>query len=241
MEYVKAGDIEYVKSSDLTITDASQIEPDKWYSRSCLSHFRFHRGRLLSDALSNDPMAPETFRPRPNVALVRGFDILAYMASYNDDLISSTLEIKIGIEKGVAEEKSKFDAELNRIKFEEVKYRRKSVDAAVAEVMEFVSKNTVDITKAASATCGIYFLKLKSEIVYVGQSKSVYGRVSTHKNEGKKKFDQVIFMPCAESDLNNFEGFFINLLRPKYNGGVVDKSHGAPRSELWGSISEIFV
>jgi hypothetical protein len=241
MEYVKAGDIEYIRSSDLTITDASQIEPDKWYSRGCLSNFRFHRGRLMSDALSNDPMAPRTFHPRANISLVKGSDVLEYLASYSDDLISSTVEIKKGIEKGVAEEKRKFDAELNRIMAEEVRYHRESVDAAVTEVMEFVNKNTVDITKAASATCGIYFLKFDGEIVYVGQSRSVYGRISAHKGEGRKKFDKVIFMPCSENDLNDFEGFFINLLRPKYNGGIMDKSYGAPKSKLWGEISEIFI
>ena len=233
--------MEYVRSKIFPITDAGQIEPDKWYSRSDLGRFKFHRGRLLNDALSNDPLAPKTVHPRANISLVKGSDILEYLASYNDELIPNTVEISKGIQAGVAEAQRRFDAELNRIKDEEAQYHRDSVNAAVNEVMRFVRENTVDITKAASATCGIYFLKCDGEIVYIGQSRSVYGRISTHKNEGRKKFDKVIFLPCHVNDLNDFEGFFINLLRPKYNGGVMDKSHGAPRSKLWGEISEIFV
>lgn len=196
--------MEYVRAKSFMITDASQIEPDKWYSRSDLGRFRFHRGRLLTDALSHDPLAPKTIHPRANISLVKGSDILEYLAAYSDELIPNTVEISKGVQAGVAEAQRKFDAELNRIKNEELQYCRDSVDAAVAEVMRFVRENTVDITKAASATCGIYFLKCDGEIVYVGQSRSVYGRLSTHKNEGRKKFDQVIFMPCSVNDLNDF-------------------------------------
>jgi hypothetical protein len=63
--------------------------------------------------------------------------------------------------------------------------------------------------------CGIYFLCLGSEVVYVGQSIVVPSRVLSHRKE--KECDRALFLRTPESDLNEVERRFIELLNPKLN------------------------
>ena len=233
--------MEYVRSYAARITDASQIEPDKWYSRGCFEQFLFHRGRKMSEALGNDPAAPAPIKVGANALVVKGSDVLAYLASYGDGVIDYAVEVNRRLGDAVASFQRKFDRDRKNMLEENETLRRQSAKLALEAVYRFIDGNTIDITKHASATCGIYFLKFEGQIVYVGQSKSVYSRVSTHKTARIKKFDQIIFMPCEQKNLNDFEGFFINLLRPKYNGGIMDRAYGAPRSELWNDVIELFV
>ena len=83
---------------------------------------------------------------------------------------------------------------------------------------------------------GIYILVHRGVIVYVGQSKSLYQRIYTHRNlwnksrRGKAEpanwlptnvkgmlFDEVHIQPCALERLNALEREMIALHRPKYN------------------------
>ena len=64
---------------------------------------------------------------------------------------------------------------------------------------------------------GVYFLCRDREVVYVGQSKVVAGRVGAHL--GQKTFDFAFCMRVPESDLNYVEGQFISALQPEYNVG----------------------
>lgn len=73
----------------------------------------------------------------------------------------------------------------------------------------------------ASATdwynvCGVYFLLLKGEIVYIGQSVSVAARVSSHRSS--KDFDSVAFVHCEEEFLDVLETLYILAYSPKLNG-----------------------
>lgn len=87
---------------------------------------------------------------------------------------------------------------------------------------------------------GVYFLCHKRQVVYVGQSVNVFGRVGAH--IGNKTFDAVWFVRVPQSDLDFVEGELIRTLRPKYNfdkkGGLV-----APNSfgESWHDESIEFV
>ena len=233
--------MEYVRSYDAHITDASQIDPDKWYSRGCFDQFLFHRGRKMSEALANDPSAPVSVKAGTNALVVNGSDVLAYLASYGDGLIDYTVEVNKRISDAVASCKRQFDADRKRMLAENDLLRRSHIRQALDSIHQFINDNTIDITKKLKSTCGVYFLKFEGQIVYVGQSRSVYGRVSTHKAERTKKFDQITFMPCDPKELNEFEGFFINLLKPKYNGGKMDRAFSAPRSRLWGEVVELFI
>lgn len=62
----------------------------------------------------------------------------------------------------------------------------------------------------------IYFLCHGDEVVYVGQSTNMVGRIITH--QADKVFDRVYFLRTPESDLEHVEAAFIVLLQPKYNG-----------------------
>lgn len=66
---------------------------------------------------------------------------------------------------------------------------------------------------------GIYFLCLDRRVVYVGQSKNIYKRVSDHQTKGRYVFDRAYALPVPVRLLNETEGAFIRVLRPPYNDG----------------------
>lgn len=61
---------------------------------------------------------------------------------------------------------------------------------------------------------GIYLLKNKNEVVYVGQSVNIHRRVEQHKD---KDFDNYDFIECEKALLNCTEEFYILKHNPKYN------------------------
>jgi hypothetical protein len=61
----------------------------------------------------------------------------------------------------------------------------------------------------------VYFLILKKEIVYVGQSVNLMSRVDSHRLT--KEFDRTLYLPIPKEILNDVEAAFIRKLRPKYN------------------------
>ncbi|HCR1527294.1 GIY-YIG nuclease family protein [Morganella morganii] len=72
---------------------------------------------------------------------------------------------------------------------------------------------------------GIYFLLDGDDVVYVGQSRNVYSRISSHP---AKNFNRYAFVPCAVEALDKLESLYIHLLRPKLNGRKPDGSPFAP-------------
>jgi hypothetical protein len=74
------------------------------------------------------------------------------------------------------------------------------------------------MTQLASANvCGIYFLWLGQEIVYVGQSRAIHLRILQHLEDRTKKFDGLSFIVCHPHALNKRERYFIEALTPRYN------------------------
>lgn len=61
----------------------------------------------------------------------------------------------------------------------------------------------------------VYFLIKRDEVVYVGKSDILAGRLMQHFND--KDFDRALFMRVPEDDACRIEGAFIRLLTPKYN------------------------
>lgn len=232
-----------LSSYDKIIHTVSDIEPDTWYHKGCFCQFMFHRGRVMQEALLHDPAAPAG-DPHPkfsNRVVYLGQQILDYLAGYSDDMIPASKEIEFQRREDRKEMERRIAAENEELK--------KQYDAAVAGygstreavlaiVRHHLRQSEVDITKAASLSCGVYFLREQGEIVYVGQSVSVYSRVAQHRRDGKF-FDSVTFMPCMQKDLNSMEGFFIRLLRPKLNGHSRLGVHGAPTSQLWNEIVDL--
>lgn len=72
---------------------------------------------------------------------------------------------------------------------------------------------------------GVYFLLDGDDVVYVGQSRNVYSRISSH---SAKNFNRYAFVPCAVEALDKLESLYIHLLRPKLNGRKPDGSAFAP-------------
>ncbi len=62
----------------------------------------------------------------------------------------------------------------------------------------------------------VYFLCKEGEVVYVGQTVSMAGRMESHIRDNKQ-FDSVFFIPVPRSILSNVEKAFIKLLKPILN------------------------
>jgi hypothetical protein len=67
---------------------------------------------------------------------------------------------------------------------------------------------------------GVYFLCQDDEVVYIGQSVMVPGRVMGHIRQAKKVFDRerVYYLPVPEGELLRMESEMIRQLEPRYNG-----------------------
>ena len=65
--------------------------------------------------------------------------------------------------------------------------------------------------------CGVYFLLLGQEVVYIGQSRDIVARVHRHLDEHIKDFDRVLYLPCPPDLLDYFESRLIRVMRPRYN------------------------
>lgn len=65
---------------------------------------------------------------------------------------------------------------------------------------------------------GVYLLLQGEEIVYVGQSGDIAGRIRAHRREGKKQFDGVRWASVWRgSDRLRAEAILILVLTPRYN------------------------
>src|SRR5579859_6916954 len=62
---------------------------------------------------------------------------------------------------------------------------------------------------------GIYFLCVKTELVYIGQSLDPVRRIRHHAKV--KDFDRVFYIERPEDELNAIEGALIRLLAPRLN------------------------
>ena len=78
---------------------------------------------------------------------------------------------------------------------------------------------------------GVYFLCLKGEVVYVGQSVHPSSRVSNHHTDRHKNFDTVYLLPVPQSELDDVESAFIHHLMPAQQGGLREgrEKPNAPR------------
>lgn len=80
---------------------------------------------------------------------------------------------------------------------------------------------------------GCYLLAHRGVVIYIGQAKTLLGRIYTHRNlwgqkaRGKRGpdwmpikgilFDEVHICPCPTDRLDEFERELINLYKPKFN------------------------
>lgn len=83
------------------------------------------------------------------------------------------------------------------------------------DLTEYLAAGGIELSTVS--LCGIYLLKDAGCVVYVGQSRNLLKRVSSHIEERTKKFDSVFFTKVAEEDLNGAELEFIVKYQPRYN------------------------
>ena len=65
--------------------------------------------------------------------------------------------------------------------------------------------------------CGVYFLFILDELVYVGQSTNIRSRIAAHQQENKINFDSVFYIEVDEDKLIQVEKGYIVKYDPKYN------------------------
>lgn len=70
---------------------------------------------------------------------------------------------------------------------------------------------------------GIYFLIRENKIVYVGQSKSVVARLLSHYKY--KNFDRFYYCKVNESELNDYETYYILKFAPEENKTIPNNSY----------------
>jgi hypothetical protein len=85
--------------------------------------------------------------------------------------------------------------------------------------------------------CGVYFLLLGENIVYVGQSTNVLTRISSHQLEGAKIFDRIFVVECRQAELCHLEALYIDKFKPRYNAQIPPVSDS---STAWdASLSDL--
>ena len=71
-----------------------------------------------------------------------------------------------------------------------------------------------DRIKVKGTGSGVYLLKLKAEVVYVGQSHSVLSRLGGHRS---KLYDEVEILWCSDEEMVLLEKDMIKKYKPKLN------------------------
>jgi excinuclease UvrABC nuclease subunit len=77
--------------------------------------------------------------------------------------------------------------------------------------------NCIEIKKETLNISGIYLLFKDKELVYIGKSKYVYSRLTSHIIESVKDFDEMFVIPCDEVELAKLEYTAINEFSPRLN------------------------
>jgi len=79
---------------------------------------------------------------------------------------------------------------------------------------------------------GVYYLIKDKEVVYVGKSMNVYGRISVHISERTKDFDRFYVRPCKQNELSDLELKEILRFQPRYNASL-------PSNDRWFNARQL--
>jgi hypothetical protein len=94
-----------------------------------------------------------------------------------------------------------------------------AIPVSVLDAIRTVPHCIYDVISAAipvKQNTGIYFLILNNEVVYVGQSIDLLGRVSRHIRDGKR-FDSYAFLSAPKEKLDELERKYIRAFVPVDN------------------------
>jgi hypothetical protein len=76
---------------------------------------------------------------------------------------------------------------------------------------------------------GVYFLIKDNEVVYVGKSGDVHGRISQHWMLSKD-FDSYTYIACSGMEMDELERYYIKSLLPPLNSAMIPKEFLWPHS-----------
>lgn len=94
---------------------------------------------------------------------------------------------------------------------QEVAEKRRTWDDPFPSVWDLMMTKSVP-----RRTCGVYFLFLGKNLVYVGMTTNFFLRMASHM-AGEKQFDSVVLLKTPEEDLRGLEGEMIARYQPLYN------------------------
>ncbi len=100
---------------------------------------------------------------------------------------------------------------------------------------EFLAKIQSAVIELPLLSCAVYLLKFKGEVVFVGQSVAVYGRIGNHMYEcdhTRKDVDEICVIPCEREELQPLEHLCIKALNPKHNNRIKKRSFAISKSFL---------
>lgn len=80
--------------------------------------------------------------------------------------------------------------------------------------------------------CGVYFLFLQKQVVYVGQSINIFRRLGQHAEKGAIQFDAVSWIECGREELGRLERAYIHLFNPPLNKKVDGLIRAQPELQL---------
>lgn len=100
---------------------------------------------------------------------------------------------------------------------------------SLAPVVEHLWEIPVSVFGIKSA---IYFFAQDREVVYVGQSVALFGRLASHVDRELFEFDRIFYMHVPDSELNVVEAAFIRILQPRYNASLKSPERPGDRETL---------
>ncbi len=103
---------------------------------------------------------------------------------------------------------------------------------AIANVPHDLNE-VLDAAMPIGTAMGVYFLIKDKEVVYVGQSIDIYGRLSKHRADGRD-FDSFAFIQCEKALLNDLESLYISAFVPFMNSSLGSVRYRARECVLSG-------
>lgn len=218
----------------------SELCEDSYYAKGHLSRIVFPDGRKMDEALTNHPLAPEYTQQKRVGKYYTGKQVSDFYRAVvsqsfcndeiNQKLVDAALQLseakRIRFEAESQLDQARYVKKEAKQKLEEAEDQSRLIAKSLLGAMRRHSFENGHLMQAMGS--GVYFLFLRDDLIYIGQSVCILGRVGQHRD---KKFDRFTFINCAKENLNDVEGFFINLLQPKLNRTKLDVMAG-PKSGI---------
>lgn len=112
------------------------------------------------------------------------------------------------------------------LSYDDIGFRESKIKKILPSKSEIIKKSQ----KIPNVICGVYFLILNNEIVYVGQSINIISRIMAHNADANKTFDSVSYIKCEKEKLDAIESYYINKFLPLQNGNSKGYKKHAPLS-----------